>query len=872
MALASADFHTGRGYGGMCSQLSGFFTLPAGPYRVSLLCVPSRAPVVELRWCIETFCPIFRNFFLALLSKVIKGKKPDKEVREMRDSRILVTIMLLAGFLLAGSVAFGQSETDEGKTLSPYFLVKSDDPEVDQLPLKSTSSHVNISGVIADVQVTQVYKNEGQKALEAIYIFPASTRAAVYGMKMTIGERTITAKIAEREDARRQYETAKREGKSASLLEQQRPNVFQMNVGNILPSDVIKVELRYTELLVPTDGVYEFVYPTVVGPRYTEEEAGDIHSGEEWISNPYLHEGKPPAYAFDMSVDLSSGLPIQEITCPSHKVNINYDGPAFSNIKLDPSEKEGGNRDFILKYRLVGGQVETGLLLFEGEKENFFLLMMQPPKRVREHQIPPREYIFIVDISGSMNGFPLDISKELFKDLIGKLRSTDRFNVLLFAGGSSVMSEQSLPATSENIHRAVTMIERQRGGGGTRLLPALKRVLALPKTEGISRSIVIATDGYVSVEEEAFDVIRNSLGKANIFPFGIGSSVNRHLIEGMARMGMGEPFIITKPQEAAEKAEKFRKLIQSPVLTGIDVDFGKFQTYDVEPASIPDVMADRPVIVFGKWHGKTQGQIDVRGTSGDGEFAKRLNVARVRPLKANSALRYLWARHRIALLADYSRLSPSDERIKEVTSLGLTYNLLTAYTSFVAVDTQVRVVDGEVVTVKQPLPLPQGVSDLAVGNRVTKTAAMPTFVNFHLRAVGETAPAKGWLGLSRAEEDREKGEKKRISEKIQVKVREIEVSKGGLPEGHIKEVIEKAMPVIGNCDKSATGRDSIPTGEVVFYLTIGPEGDVRKAYMEKGGTKYNNFEECVVKFLKTLQFPSEAGRKEVSVKIVLFME
>jgi Ca-activated chloride channel family protein len=282
-------------------------------------------------------------------------------------------------------------------------------------------------------------------------------------------------------------------------------------------------------------------------------------------------------------------------------------------------------------------------------------------------------------------------------------------------------------------------------------------------------------------------------------------------------------------------------------------------------------MADRPVIVFGKWHGKPQGLIEVRGTSGEGAFAERLDAARVKPLKANSALRYLWARHRITLLADYSRLSPSDERIKEVTSLGLTYNLLTAFTSFIAVDTKVRAVDGNIVTVKQPLPLPQGVSDLAVGNRMYKTTMMPAFVAGHSRAVGETASAKEWQGSPRSEEDREKGEKKGVSEKIQVEVRKIEVSKG-LPEGHVKEVIERAMPVIGNCAKPATGRESIPTGEVVFYLVIGPEGDVLKAFMEKGRTEYNNFEECVVKSLKTLQFLAKVGRKEVGVKIVLILE
>ncbi|MBU2498395.1 MAG: trypsin, partial [Proteobacteria bacterium] len=171
-----------------------------------------------------------------------------------------LTLMVLAVFLVSCSGAYGQPEIGEDRTLSPYFFVKSADPEVDQLPLKSTSVKVNISGVIADVVVTQLYKNEGKRPLEAIYIFPASTRAAVYGMKMTIGERIITAEIAKREEARHMYDAAKQAGKTASLLEQQRPNVFQMNVANILPGDTIKVELRYTELLVPTDRVYEFVY------------------------------------------------------------------------------------------------------------------------------------------------------------------------------------------------------------------------------------------------------------------------------------------------------------------------------------------------------------------------------------------------------------------------------------------------------------------------------------------------------------------------------------------------------------------------------------------------------------------------------------
>ncbi len=789
----------------------------------------------------------------------------------MTHTRRSSTLLTIAIFVVLASVAHAQPEKGVDKTLSPYFLVKSDDPEVDQLPLKSTSAKVNISGVIADVIVTQVYKNEGKKPLEAIYIFPASTMAAVYGMKMTIGERTITANIRKREDARREYEEAKEAGKSASLLEQQRPNVFQMNVANILPEDVIKVELKYTELLVPTDALYEFVYPTVVGPRYSNQPAAEASPQEKWLENPYLHEGESPTCTFDIAVNLAAGIPVQDITCPSHKVNIEYKGTASASIKLDGSEKYGGNRDFIMKYRLSGGKIQTGLLLFEGEEENFFLLMLQPPKRLSDLEIPPREYIFIVDVSGSMHGFPLDISKKLLKDLIGNLRPTDIFNVLLFAGGSSVMSEKSLPATPENIGHAINMIERQRGGGGTELLPALKKAISLPKTKGYSRSVVIATDGYVSVETEAFDLIRNNLGNANMFAFGIGSSVNRYIIEGMARVGMGEPFVITNSEQAANKAEKFRKLIQSPVLTGIACNFGAFNVYDVEPPSIPDVLADRPVIIFGKWRGRPRGNIHVRGITGDGQFNKEVDVSEVKPLKINSALRYLWARHRIAVLSDYNRLRLEDKRVKEVTDLGLAYNLLTPYTSFVAIDTQIRLQDGKTVTVKQPLPLPRGVSDYAVGNRF-----------FAQKGIATMAPAPSAMGLKNSIKEECLEHKKEDSateplmerldlEKMPIKLAKITVTKG-LSKDSIRRVIQKHLRSINSCYKYGSGRESELKGEITLKLIIDPEGRVSVVQVNAIKEKNKGLERCIIQKLKELHFPAPEAGINVVVTITFDIE
>jgi Ca-activated chloride channel family protein len=642
----------------------------------------------------------------------------------MKKSVPFVVLALAAALWSFGALARSGETSD--KTLAPYFLVKGADDGVDRLPLKSTSARVNIAGVIADVTVTQVYRNEGTRALEAVYIFPGSTRAAVYGLKMKIGERTIEARIKERRQARRVYEQAKKAGKTASLLEQHRPNVFRMSVANILPGDTVGVELRYTELLVPTDGVYEFDYPTVVGPRYSNRPTSGAPPGEAWVQNPYLHQGEKPTYTFGMAVTISAGMPLRDVACPSHKTTVTYDGPDTAKVALDTGESDGGNRDFILRYRLAGGKIRTGLLLYKGEKENFFLMMMQPPRRVAPSDIPPREYIFVVDVSGSMYGFPLETAKSLLHDLIGGLRQTDRFDVLLFSGGSALFAPQSVPATAENVQRALDFLDAQNGGGGTEILPALKRALALPRPDGFSRSIVITTDGYVAVERQTFDLIRENLDQANFFPFGIGTSVNRYLIEGMARVGMGEPFVVTNGSEAQAQAQKFRAYIQSPVLSQVKVDFLGFDAYDVEPETVPDVLAERPVIVFGKWKGEATGTIRLEGIAGEGTYERTLDVAAAKPASENAALRYLWARKRIALLGDYKRLEGDGAVRAEITRLGLNYNLLTAYTSFVAVDTTPRRVDPDLTTVKQALPLPKGVSDLAVGGTQISTTPEPS--------------------------------------------------------------------------------------------------------------------------------------------------
>lgn len=657
----------------------------------------------------------------------------------MKWSWKAVSLVLALVLLGARPEATAEPEPAADETLSPYFFVENGDPEVDRLPLEETKADIRIAGVIADVTVTQVYKNEGTRPINARYVFPASTRAAVHGMTLQVGEHRIRAKIREKEQAKQEFEKAREEGKSAALLEQQRPNVFSMSVANVMPGDEIKVELHYSELLVPEGGTYEFVYPTVVGPRYPSKEAPAESSG--WVKSPYLHQGEPPSYKLDIVTSLAAGMPLEEVACKSHRTNVEWVGENTARITLDPEEENGGNRDYILRYRLQGQQVETGLLLYPGEEENFFLLMMQPPGRVEPGEIPPREYVFVLDVSGSMHGFPLDTAKVLMRELIGGLRPTDRFNVILFSGGSRLLAPESLPATPENVRQAIASIDQEQGGGGTELGEALSRALALPGNEGVSRTTIVVTDGFISAEADVFERIRTNLNRSNLFAFGIGSSVNRYLIEGIARAGQGEPFVATDAGEAKAVAKKFKEYVQSPALTDIAVDMEGFGAYDVEPASIPDLFADRPLVIFGKYRGKASGTIRVTGLSGRGSYEKVFDVAESEASADNRALRYLWARARVARLSD-AEGEVDDETRLAVTELGLKYELLTAYTSFVAVHEVVRNTEGGAQTVDQPLPLPQGVSDLAVG---VPEPELPLLFALVLLLLGLTPAGRAWL-------------------------------------------------------------------------------------------------------------------------------
>lgn len=487
------------------------------------------------------------------------------------------------------------------------------------------------------------------------------------------------------------------------------------------------MSLRYTELLVPREGRYEFVYPTVVGPRYNSPR-GEA-AGERWVAQPTLRAGVASTAAFALRVALDTPLPARDVASPSHALEVIEHGPRRMEVALkDEPGRPAANRDFVLRYGLGGEGVASGLLLQRDEGGNgkggeggHFIAVVEPPKAVAPAAVVPREYVFVVDISGSMHGFPLDTAKVLMQRLLADLRPSDRFNVMLFSGSARMLAAAPVTATQANVAAAVRLRETG-GGGGTEIVPALEQVAALPKADDVSRTVVVVTDGYVAVEKRVFQLVRRELGRSNVFAFGIGASVNRHLIEGIARAGQGEAFVVTRPEQAAGEAERFRRMIDSPVLTQVSARFeGGLQALDVAPAHLPDVLGGRPVVLTGRWSGRPEGALVVEGRNADGPQRMVVDLAQAQA-REGAALRLLWARERIAALADEEAIAGGQPHKAAITALGLQHGLLTAYTSFIAVDRVVRNPNPALArAVQQPLPLPEGVSELAVGAEVPTT-------------------------------------------------------------------------------------------------------------------------------------------------------
>jgi Ca-activated chloride channel family protein len=596
------------------------------------------------------------------------------------------------------------------------------------LPLRHTDVKAEVVGVISSVKVTQHFRNPYARPIEAVYVFPLPHRAAVHAMTMRLGDRLIRAQIRKRDEARRQYERAKREGKTASLLEQERPNIFTQSVANVLPGDTIEVELSYVEELVPKDGEYQFVFPMVVGPRYVGESAPIGRSGGGWsedtarvkdasrITPPVLAPGLRPGHDISLSLRINAGLALSGLKVLTHRTTIQQPANDLARVELARGDRIP-NRDFVVRYTLGGAQPQATLLASRDARGGHFLLMLQPKLGMQASDTAPKEYVFVVDNSGSMDGDPLTQVRLAMKLCLSSMRSEDRFQVIRFANTAERFAPAPLAVSEENLRKALAFVDTMAAGGGTEFLPALELALKAPRDPARARIVVFMTDGYIGYEAEVLRYMRANRGGASVFAFGVGSSVNRYLIDGMARLGGGEPYVLLGRSDENAVIQRFFRTVSRPALTSLEVDFGGLDVKEVTPRRPHDLFADRPVVLAGRFERGGQGEVTLRGQLAGKPFSQKLQVRLPAAADgaggpASPALGQLWARRTIGELMDIHDSDPEAQRPmeKRVTELALAYGLMSKWTSFVAIDERVRRSAGETTrTVPVPAALPEGV-------------------------------------------------------------------------------------------------------------------------------------------------------------------
>jgi len=787
--------------------------------------------------------------------------------------------------------ALARPVVSNGQGRTPYL--ERDGAPADPLrtPLVATDADVDIAGDVARVTLTQVYRNLDPDPIEVVYVFPGSTRAAVTGLVMTVGDRVIVARIHERQEARQVYEEAKDAGKTATLLEMNRPNELRMSVANIQPGEAIQVEVEYVERLRSDDGEYELVLPGPVAPRFDGEAtpvSAAAHADVPYLP-PTLRGGMPWGPTRGISVELQAPVPLDGVYSPSHRVPELRD-PGFYHYAH--TELGGAPRDFVLRYRLGGELVSTGVLRYDGEDgQRYFMATIQPPLRVPPATVAPREYVFVLDTSGSMNGWPLETAKSLMTELLGGLRPSDTFNIIAFAGGAALLSERSLPATPANVRRMTVRADQMKAGGGTQLLDALGTAFGLPATPGVARTFVIVSDGFVSVAPQAYRMIRERAGDANVFAFGIGARPNRDLIERVAAAGRGEPMFVSEEGEAYDVAQRFRRYIEAPVLTDVQVTFHGLRGVDVTPAAQPDLFAQRPLVVTGKLEGEGGGDLIVTGRAAFGAYSAVIDLGAARPDPANAAIATFWARDRVADLGD--REAMGEDVKAEIVKLGLAHHLLTRYTSFVAVDEVVRG-QGDPKTVVQPLPGPAEperdmYGQMALAGKGKRAKAMAQVLNAEpleanrlasamggaqgFGAFGVSGSGDGGGGVGRIHGLGDIDTRGSLAEAASKRIRatlKLLVTKvaGALEKSHVNAVVRRRASAFRYCYERELVKDPTLKGTLELKIAIG--GDGRVSTVSVGDGLNATVRNCVASKVKRLRFmePGDGGVTTVELRLL----
>ncbi len=612
---------------------------------------------------------------------------------------------------------------------SPVLAVRQADGKLAEVPLKHTDVKATISGYIASVGVTQQFTNPYVEKIEAVYVFPLPENAGVSEFVMTIGERHIRGIIRERSEAERIYAQARAQGYVASLMTQERPNIFTQKVANIEPGKSIDISIRYFHTLTYQDGWFEWVFPMVVGPRYNPGNTdrptgasaplgngvGAVAMGAAGVSGQktevqYLKPGERSGHDIALQVTLDAGMAVEEMVSVNHKIVGRQEKMIRANaqtIELAPGDTLP-NKDFVLRYKVAGEKVKTGLFV-QKDKDGaggWFTLMIVPPADLKSLPRQGVEMVFVVDTSGSMYGQPMAQAKKAVSAALAKMREGDTFQVVQFANGSEQMAPAPVTVTEANVARAQRYVSGMTGGGGTEMLQGMNAALDFPHDENRTRVVAFLTDGLLSNETEILRTLHAKLEDSRVFSFGVGSSPNRYLLDALARLGHGSAAYLALNEPAEPVMENYFERISHPALANVKVEFTGMKVSEVYPQRVPELFVGRPIILTGRFTGAASGNVTISGRAGEQKMSYSLSAAGA--VEENPALATVWARAKVADLHDEAIYEGRDVSA-EVRGTALTYGIMSEFTSFVAVDSSQRTAGDHGTTVAVPVPVPEGV-------------------------------------------------------------------------------------------------------------------------------------------------------------------
>ncbi len=657
----------------------------------------------------------------------------------------LKSMLMIVAFFVCWPGAVRAQEADElGGTIEAEI-----DGRLIQFPSLKTDIDADINGDLVTVKIIQVFENPTNVALNARYLFPLNQNSAVFAMTMEAGGEIVSAKIQRKEEAQKTFEAAKKEGKAASLLTQHRPNMFEQNIANLMPSLPITVILEYTQHVPKVDGSYELALPIVVGPRYEPEGMGQAPEvadngvvygsmkststsafGTWELESPVEYPdvtGLTLPDAIDakrvsIKVSLQSGIDIQNVASATHSISV--EGDARNKLVTLREGRVIDNADFVLRYTLAGETTQAGFMATRQDKEGFFSLMIEPPELPKESQISAREMVFVLDTSGSMSGEPIEASKTFMHQALKHLRRGDTFRIIRFSNDATEYASAPVPADPAHIEDGLRYVDGLYADGGTEIPTAIQQAFSVPEQPNTLRIVVFLTDGYIGDEASVLRQIAGLIGNARIYAFGVGTSVNRYLLEEMGRQGRGFARFIDPTENVQDAAISLAKKLNAPVLTDISIDWGGMDVKDITPDTIPDLFAGDSLRVQGRFSGHGQHTIRVNGKV-QGRAASlplEITLPAVNDRGSGKAIPLNWARSRISDLmrhlntpTEVRTAKVSDDALKEqVVKLGLDFSLMTQWTSFVAVSKKVvnaRPQDTREASV--PLPMVKGVTAMA---------------------------------------------------------------------------------------------------------------------------------------------------------------